>query len=210
MSQNCKEHRDRWVVLSFVSVLLVLIYGPLAPWFVAADRFIYDIFAPSVRTSSLEDGVIVSISPARKSADEILAEYGRLLENLQNQSVKRIILAEPPAIEPTAELPGWAAILTGNTPIFVPTDHRLSDVASRTGTLKLQPDSDGVLRQSQLWHLQGGVMSPSLPLAVALASDKYFVDARISAADLAIFLTNYASRISKPTISSKTNSKKPW
>jgi len=190
LSQKRKEHRDRWVVLSFVSVLLVLIYGPLAPWFVAADRFIYDIFAPSVRTSSLEDGVIVSISPARKSADEILAEYGRLLENLQNQSVKRIILAEPP--------------------IFVPTDHRLSDVASRTGTLKLQPDSDGVLRQSQLWHLQGGVMSPSLPLAVGLASDKYFVDARISAADLAIFLTNYASRISKPTISSKTNSKKPW
>ena len=210
MSQKRKEHQDRWVVLSFVSVLLVLIYGPLAPWFVAADRFIYDIFAPSVRTSSLEDGVIVRISPARKSADEILAKYGRLLENLQNQSVKRIILAEPPAIEPTAELPGWAAILTGNTPIFVPTDHRLSDVASRTGTLKLQPDSDGVLRQSQLWHLQGGVMSPSLPLAVALASDKYSADARISAADLAIFLTNYASRISKPTISSKTNSKKSW
>jgi eukaryotic-like serine/threonine-protein kinase len=192
LSEKRKEHRDRLVVLSLVSVLLVLIYGPLAPWFVAADRFVYDIFAPSVRTSSLEDGVIVSISPARKSADEILAEYGRLLEHLQSQSVKRIILAEPPAIEPTAELPGWAAILTGNTPIFVPTGHRLSDVASRTGTLKLQPDSDDVLRQSQLWHLQGGVMSPSLPLAVALASDKYSVDARISAADLAIFLTNYA------------------
>jgi hypothetical protein len=83
-----------------------MIYGPLVPWFVVADRFIYDFFAPSVRTSSLKDGVIVSINPARKSADEMLAACGKLLENLQNQSVKRIILAEPPAIETTAELPG--------------------------------------------------------------------------------------------------------
>ena len=30
------------VTLAFVSVLLMLIYGPGAPWFVAGDRFVYD------------------------------------------------------------------------------------------------------------------------------------------------------------------------
>ena len=147
MSEPRKEHRDRLIVLSFVSVLLVLIYGPLAPWFVAADRFVYDLFASSVRTSALEDGVIVSISPGRKSPDEILTEYGRLLERIQDQSIERIVLAEPPGIDTTAELPGWETILNGSTPIFVPTEHRLADVASHTGILKMQPDSDEVLRR---------------------------------------------------------------
>ena len=37
-----KQKRNRLIALSFVSVLLVLIYGPLAQWFVAADRVLYD------------------------------------------------------------------------------------------------------------------------------------------------------------------------
>jgi len=191
LSEQRKEHRDRLVVLSFVSVLLVLIYGPLAPWFVAADRFFYDLFAANVRSSALEDGVIISINPARKSAAEIESEYGKLLETLEAQSVKRIVLAEPPSFNDTDELPSWSAMLGGELPIFVPNNHRLADVANRTGALNLQPDSDDVLRQSQLWHLQNGVMSPSLPLAVALASEDFSADARISVTDTAIYLTNY-------------------
>ena len=73
MSDKRKEHRDRLVVLAFVSVLMVLIYGPLAPWFIAADRFFYDLFASNVQTSPPENAVIVSIDPARKSKDELLA-----------------------------------------------------------------------------------------------------------------------------------------
>jgi serine/threonine-protein kinase len=42
-----------------------------------------------------------------------------------------------------------------------------------------------------LWHLQGGIMSPSLPLAVALHSHDYAADPRVSTADLEIFLSNY-------------------
>ena len=191
MSAKRKEHRDRLVVLSFVSVLLVLIYGPAASWFIAADRFLYDQFASHVRSAPLEDAVIVSINPAKKSRDEILAEYGRLIEVIQNQGVERLILAEPPTMESADELPGWTALLSGNTPVFVPAGHRFAGVANGTGILALQPDSDNILRQSRLWHLQGGIMSPSLPLAIALASNDFIADPRVSHADFAIYLTNY-------------------
>ena len=191
MSENRKEHRDRIVVLSFVSVLLVLIYGPLAPWFVAADRFLFDRFAGSVTNDALANGLIVSIDPARKPDDAIVEEYGQVLLALRDRNVERIILPEPPAIEAADELPGWAALLSGDTPIFVPDDHRLADVASRTGVLVLNPDDDDVLRESRLWHLHGDIMSPSLPLAVALGSNDYSADPRVSVADMAIYLTNY-------------------
>lgn len=191
MSEKKKEHRDRLVVLSFVSILLVLIYGPAASWFIAADRFLFDQFAAHVRSAPLEDGVVISINPARKSPDEILAEYGRIIESVQNQGVERIIIPEPPVIEAAAELPGWTALLSGDTPVFVPAGHRFAGVANGNGILSLQPDPDGVLRQSRLWHLQGGIMSPSLPLAIALASKDFVADPRVSHADFAIYLTNY-------------------
>jgi tRNA A-37 threonylcarbamoyl transferase component Bud32 len=191
LSARKKEHRDRLVVLSFVGVLLVLIYGPAASWFVAADRFLYDQFASHVRSAPLEDAVIVSINPAKKSRDEILDEYGKLIEVVQNQGIERLILAEPPAMEGTDELPGWTALLSGRTPVFVPAGHRFADVANGTGILAPQPDSDQILRQSRLWHLQGGIMSPSLPLAIALARSDFIADPRVSHADFAIYLTNY-------------------
>jgi tRNA A-37 threonylcarbamoyl transferase component Bud32 len=191
LSERKKEHRDRLVVLSFVSVLLVLIYGPAAPWFIAADRFFYDQFATHVRSAPLEDGVVISINPARKSSDEILAEYGRIIESVQNQSVERIIIPEPPVIDGADQLPGWAALLSGDTPVFVPAGHRFADIANGNGILSLQPDADGILRQSRLWHLQGGIMSPSLPLAIALDSKDFVADPRVSHADFAIYLTNY-------------------
>ncbi|MGI9265603.1 MAG: protein kinase domain-containing protein [Gammaproteobacteria bacterium] len=191
MSEKKKEHRDRLVVLSFVSILLVLIYGPAASWFIAADRFLFDQFAAHVRSAPLEDGVIISINPARKSPDEVLAEYGNIIESVQNQNVERIIIPEPPAIDATVELPGWSALLSGDTPVFVPAGHRFAGVANGNGILSLQPDADGVLRQSRLWNLQGGIMSPSLPLAIALASKDFVADPRVSHADFAIYLTNY-------------------
>jgi serine/threonine-protein kinase len=171
--------------------LLVLIYGPLAPWFISADRFLFDRFSANLRTSGLENGVIVSIDPARKSRDEVLAEYGRIIEQLQQLQVARIVLAEPPEMSAADELPGWAAMLSTNLPIFVPAHHRLADVAKRTGVFRLQPDSDEVLRQSRLWHLEGGRMSPSLPLAVALASPGYAADPRVSSADFVIYHSKY-------------------
>jgi tRNA A-37 threonylcarbamoyl transferase component Bud32 len=191
LSDQSKEHRDRWVVLAFVSVLLVLIYGPLAPWFIAADRFLFDRLAANIRAMSLENAAIVSIDPARKSSDEILAEYGRLIESLQNQRVSRIVMSNPPAIGADAELPGWAAMLSASTPIFVPSEHRLADVANRTGIVSISPDSDEVLRQSRLWHFRSGVMTPSLPLAVALASPEFAADPRVANSDFVIYHSRY-------------------
>jgi len=191
LSAQRKEHRDRLVVLSFVSVLLVLIYGPAASWFIAADRFLYDQFASHVRNDPLNDAVIISINPAKKSDDEILAEYGKLVAAVESQNVERIILAEPPALSADSELPGWTALLSGGTPVFVPAGNRFADVANSTGILTVVPDSDEVLRQSRLWHLQGGIMSPSLPLAIALAGKNFVADPRVSHADFAIYLTNY-------------------
>ncbi|MFT5500687.1 MAG: tRNA A-37 threonylcarbamoyl transferase component Bud32 [Woeseiaceae bacterium] len=193
MSKQRKEHRDRLVVLSFVSVLLVLVFGPATQWFIAADRFLFDQFASHVRNTSLEDSVIVSINPAKKSQQELIDEFGRVLTTLQTKNIDRIIIADPPTIDDAMELPGWAATLSAGVPVFVPESHRFADVATKTGILILQPDSDAVLRQSRLWHLQGGIMSPSLPLAVALHSHDYAADPRVSTADLEIFLSNYAA-----------------
>ncbi len=131
-----------------------------------------------------------STRPKRRTT-EILAEYGKLIEVVQNQGVERIILAEPPTLGASDELPAWTALLSGKTPVFVPAGHRFADVANGTGILALEPDSDDVLRQSRLWHLQGGIMSPSLPLAIALAGKDFIADPRVSHADFAIYLTNY-------------------
>lgn len=191
MSKQLKENRDRLVVLSFVSVLLVLIYGPAAHWFVAADRFLFDVVAGHVKNAPFDNAVIVSIDPAKKSRQDLVDEYGRILATLQTKNVARIVMPEPPEIGNDDELPGWAVTLSAGVPIFVPDSHRLADVATKTGILTLQPDSDDVLRQSRLWHLQGGIMSPSLPLAIALQSHDYAADPRVSTADLAIFLSNY-------------------
>ena len=192
MDKNRKQHRDRLVVLSFVSVLLVLIYGPASSWFVGADRFLFDQFATYVRNTPLANGLIVSINPAKKSTDELVAEYGRVLQVLKNQNAGRIIIPPAAALESVAELPGWVATLSNGVPVFAPADHRLADVVTTTGILSLQPDSDKVLRESRLWHLQGGIMSPSLPLAVALDDKNHMTNPGISTADATIYLTNYS------------------
>lgn len=192
LSEQRKEQRDRWVVLSFVSVLLILVYGPLAPWFVGADRVLYDLFASSLRTRPLDNALIISIDPSRRSTAEVINDYGRLIEIASNQQAARIVMAEPPAIGAGEELPGWAAMLDAETPVFVPSGHRLSDVARRTGVFELQTDSDDVLRRARLWHLQGGNMSPSLPLAIALDSRSFATDPRLTQADVEIHHSGFA------------------
>ncbi len=191
MSEKSTVHRDRLVVLAFTSMLLVLIYGPLAAWFIAADRFLYDIFASNVQSQPPENTLIVSIDPDRKSRDEILTEYGRLLETLQAHKVKRVVLAEPPAMTADDALPGWSVMLSGQLPIIVPANHRLADVANRTGVFMLQPDNDDVLRRSRLWNLDGGSLRPSLALATALTSPDFAADPRVGHSDFEIYHSNY-------------------
>ncbi|MEE8220709.1 MAG: protein kinase, partial [Woeseiaceae bacterium] len=193
MDKQRKEHRDRLVALTFVSVLLVLIYGPGAPWFVAADRLLYDRLASHVHNEPLENALIVSINDRKMAPNDILNQYGKLIQLFKNQSVKRIILASPPEIDESADLPGWAATLSSGVPVYVPNGHRLTHVASKSGFLDITPDSDGIFRESGLWRFGAGLMSPSLPLAVALDNPDVATgsDPRFSGADDVIYLSNY-------------------
>ncbi|MDG2374789.1 MAG: protein kinase [Woeseiaceae bacterium] len=192
LSEKSKVHRDRLVVLAFASMLLVLIYGPLAVWFFAADRFLYDIFASNAQSDPPENAVIISIDPDHKSQEEILTEYGRLLKILQAHNVRRVVLAEPPAMTADDAFPGWSVMLSGQLPIIVPANHRLADVANRTGVFMLRPDPDDVLRRSRLWHLEGGSLRPSLALATALTSPDFAADPRVRHSNFEIYHSNYA------------------
>ena len=191
MKQAETRKRNRIIALAFVSVLLLLMYGPLAPWFAAADRVLYDQLAGGRPAKALDNSYIVSIDPQRKSTDELLAEYGQVLQQLQASNVKRIVLANPPAIPAASELPGWTALLASGVPTFVPARHRLADFAGKTGFVSVQPDKDGILRASKLWHLNGGVMSPSLPLAIAFDASATATAPRMSGSDDAVYFSSY-------------------
>jgi CHASE2 domain-containing sensor protein len=67
-----QQKRNRIVALSFVSVLLLLMYGPLAQWFDSADRALYDQLAGGRPAKVLSNAYIVSINPKLKSNAEIL------------------------------------------------------------------------------------------------------------------------------------------
>jgi serine/threonine-protein kinase len=192
LETQSKEYRDRLVTLVFVSVLLLLVYGPAAPWFVGADRLIYDRMAAHVSNEPLENAVIVSINPARLSREDLSAQYGQVLRKLNGQGIARLVLANPPALDPAAELPGWTSMLASGTPVFVPRGHPLAPLATKSGFLVLQSDSDEILRRSSLWQFEGGVMFPSLPLAAALYDPDFATEPRISGPDVAIYLSNYA------------------
>lgn len=192
MDKQKKERRDRLVTLAFVSVLMLLLYGPAAQWFVAADRFLFDTFAGQLNNEPLEDGLIISIDPERKEPAAIGAEYAQLLRIVREQGARRIVLPEPPNVKRGEALPEWAAAFDASVPIFVPTRHPISALATRSGFLEITPDDDGVLRRSQFWHLYQGQMTPSLPLAVALSNPESLVDPRISSVDDTVFLSRYA------------------
>jgi tRNA A-37 threonylcarbamoyl transferase component Bud32 len=187
-----KQKRNRIVALSFVSVLLLLMYGPLSQWFVTADRVLYDQLAGGRPAVPLANAYIVSIDPQRAGANEIIDQYGEVLEKLQRSDVGRIVLSNPPKIPATEELPAWAAMLASGTPVFVPARHRLATVSGYNGFVQLTVDNDGVLRRSNLWHLNGGVMSPSLPLAIAFAASAMATAPRMSGSDDAVYLSSYA------------------
>ena len=192
MKTASTARRNRIVALTFVSVLLLLVYGPLAQWFIAADRLLYDQLAGRLPVEPLEHAYIVSINPQRHSDDELLALYGQVVDKLQRAGVARIVLSNPPDVPASASLPSWVALLAGNTPVFVPARHRFADVSGYSGFAGYQPDNDEVLRRSVIWHLNGGVLSPSLPLAIALASSSTATAPRLSGSDDAVFLSRYA------------------
>ena len=192
MQRADKQKRNRIVALSFVSVLLLLMYGPLAQWFVAADRILYDQLAGGRPALPLANAYIVSIDPQRANARAIVDRYGEVVQKLQRSDVSRIVLSNPPEIPSAEDLPAWAAVLTAGTPVFVPERHALARVSEHSGFVQLAVDNDGVLRRSNLWHLNGGVMSPSLPLAIAFAASATATAPRLSGSDDAVYLSSYA------------------
>jgi serine/threonine-protein kinase len=186
------QKRNRLIALSFASVLLLLVYGPLATWFVVADRLIYDSLATHLPKNQLDAAMIVSIDPAKRSHDEILDQYGRVLGVLSRSQVRRIILANPPELGDNDSLPGWAAAMAGEVPVYVPTGHRFADISGKAGFMAVSPDDDGVLRRSNLWMRNGAIMSPSLPLALAFDNEDLSTAARIANAEDAIYFSAYS------------------
>jgi serine/threonine-protein kinase len=170
---------------------MLMMYGPLAQWFDSVDRVLYDQLAGGRPAKALNNGYIVSIDPQMKSADAIIDEYGRVLQKLQAQNVAQIILGNPPEIPASAKLPAWSTMLESNIPVFVPARHRLAEKTGNSGIVNLNTDSDGVLRRSALWHLNGDVMSPSLPLAIAMKNSTAATAPRMSGSDDAVFFSSY-------------------
>jgi serine/threonine-protein kinase len=188
---SSNQKRNRLIALSFASVLLLLVYGPLAPWFLTADRFLYDTFSSGLPNRPLDNAIIISIDPARASHEEIIAKYGQVLSVLTRSQAGRIILPQPPELGPDERLPGWSAALGGPVPVYVPNSHRLAELTPHEGFMEFRPDDDGVLRSAGLWQLKGAVMSPSLPLAVALDNENLSPSGRMSVSDDTVFLSNY-------------------
>ncbi len=191
MKPEQKQKRNRLIALSFVSVLLLVVYGPLAPWFVAADRFVYDQLAAHLPNEPLENAFIISLDPSRQSPDEVIETYGDIVAVLAQSNVRRIVMTEPPELGEAGRIPGWAVAMTSSTPVYAPTRHRFGDLSTRNGFIEISLDSDGVLRRSELWQLNDGLMSPSLPLAVAFDNEDASSSHRMSSAEDAIFLSNY-------------------
>ena len=171
---------------------MLLVYGPLAQWFVAADRMLYDQLATHFPGDSLSNAFIISIDPSKLDSAEVINTYGRIIGVLRQNDVRRIILTQPPDLSDNGRVPGWAAAMSNGTQIYAPTHHRFADLATRDGFLEFPPDDDGVLRRAALWQLNGGVMSPSLPLAIAFDNEDSAASQRLSSAENAIYTSNYA------------------
>ena len=191
MDKEKQQQRNRIIALSFASVLLLLVYGPLAQWFVAADRVLYDQLAGAMPNKALDNTYIASIDAKRSTPEQVVEQYGEVIQVLQNSGVSRIVLANPPQIPASDDLPAWSALLHSPSPVYVPTRHRFADVATRDGFVSIRPDSDNVLRQSELWQLNSGVMSPSLPLAVNFASSATGGGPALSSADDVIYFSSF-------------------
>ncbi len=187
-----KQKRNRLIALSFASVLLVLVYGPMAQWFVAADRVLYDNLATYVPSEPLGNTLIISIDQTKLDSESLVDTYGQIMSVLSRGKVHRIILSEPPKLTNDEALPGWSVAMSAQTLVYAPTTHRFADLATRDGFLEFRPDDDGVLRRAALWMLNDGVMSPSLPLAIAFDNADAANSHRMSSAEDAIFTSNYS------------------
>jgi serine/threonine-protein kinase len=192
LNPDRKQKRNRLIALSFASVFMLLVYGPLAQWFVAADRMLYDQLASHFPGDSLSNAFIISIDPSKSDPVEIINTYGRVIGVLRQNDVRRIILTQPPDLPDNGRVPGWAATMSNGTRIYAPTHHRFADLATRDGFIEILPDDDGVLRRAALWQLNGGVMSPSLPLAIAFDNEDSNSSQRLSSAENAIYTSHYA------------------
>ncbi len=173
-------------------MLLLLVYGPMAQWFVAADRVLYDNLATYVPGEPLGNSLIISIDRTKLGTENLLDTYGQVVSVLTAGNARRIILTEPPELPKDAAVPGWSVAMSAQTLIYAPTRHRFADLATRDGFLEFQPDSDGVLRRAALWMLNDGVMSPSLPLAIAFDNTDAANSYRMSSAEDAIYTSKYA------------------
>ena len=191
MDKSTQQKRNRLIALSFASLLLLLTYGPFAELFSNVDRFLYDQVATFLPNEPLDDAVILSIDPSKVPEANLLEQYELIINRLRQADVKRIILPNPPEVGASDSLPTWVTSLGSGIPVFVPTRHRFSEFASHNGFVEVRPDSDGVLRRSDLWQLNDGVLSPSLPLAIAFENDDGLASHRVSSAEDAIYLSNY-------------------
>ncbi len=191
MDKGTRQKRNRLVALSFASVLLLLTYGPLAELFSTLDRFLYDQVASFLPNEALDDAIILSIDPSKVPEAKLLEQYELVIKRLRQAEVKRIILPNPPEVGAADPLPSWVTSLGSGIPVFVPTRHRFAEFAPHNGFVDVRPDSDGVLRRSSLWQLNDGVMSPSLPLAIAFENDDALGSYRVSSAEDSIYLSNY-------------------
>ncbi|HNP34943.1 MAG TPA: protein kinase [Woeseiaceae bacterium] len=191
MQSVTRQQRNRYIALTFASVLLFVIYGPLAQLFTGIDRFIYDRFAASLPNDPLEKGVIISIDPRRTNVASVLDRYGEIIAKLRAADVARIVLPNPPEIPESDPLPAWSADLAAGVPTYVPTQHRFAALARRSGFVDEKPDPDGVLRRAELWRLIKGDMRPALAVAIAFDRDDPDITRRLANADEAIYLSRY-------------------
>jgi len=187
-----KQKRNRLIALSFASVFLLLVYGPLAQWFIAADRLLYDQLAAHLPSQPLANGLIISIDPQKAEAPALADTYGAVVSTLSRSKVRRIVLIEPPELESDDNLPAWVLAATSAVPVYAPTRHRFADIASRDGFVEYAADNDGVLRRAALWQLNNGVKSPSLPLAIAFDDEHNNTATPLSGDESAIFTSRYS------------------
>ncbi|MGB5581054.1 MAG: protein kinase [Woeseia sp.] len=191
MDTTRKDNRDRLLALGCVSILLIVVYGLAAGFFVSVDRFAYDQIAGHFVAQSVPDGVIVTVNPDAKSDAEVTEEYSQILARLRTHESRRIILTRPPGPmdgAPSAEI---AAAMRDGPPVFVPSRHPLAGISTGAGYLDIRPDADGVLRRSNLWYLNGGQMSPSLPLSIALANRDGLPAANVARNDAVMYVAGY-------------------
>ena len=191
-NQENTVRRNRIAVVTCACLLVGLVYGPFASWFMPVERFVYDTFAGHFRANMLENTAIITVDSARKTDEQLLTEFGFLIQTLKNEAAARIVLANPPEIDNEIPLSLWAALLDSEIPIVVPENHKLAAYTDHTGVFLLQTDSDQVLRKSKLWHLDDGAMKPALALAVALAQPNFVVDRRLSFSDFEIYHSKYS------------------